>query len=190
MARSVFGTLPGGRDVHVLTLGATPGVMLEVLTLGATVHRLEVTGGDGVRRNVVLGHADVADRLASTDYLGGTIGRYANRIAGGRFPLDGREVEVGAHDRGNSLHGGPDGFDRRVWTVVEHGADQAVLGLVSPDGDQGFPGTLTVRVRYRVAGDVVRMTRRPPTPRRWSTSPTTPTSTSTATGPAPSTTTC
>jgi aldose 1-epimerase len=131
--------------------------MLEVLSLGATTHRLEVTGGDGVRRNVVLGHGTVAERLASSDYLGSTIGRYANRIAGGRFELEGREVVVGTHDRGNSLHGGPDGFDRRLWTVEKHGADHAVLGLTSPDGDMGFPGTLTVRVRYEVADEVVRI---------------------------------
>ena len=157
MLESRFGTTPDGQPVRCLTIGSPPGPVLEVLTLGATVHRLEVAGGDGVRRNVVLGHADVADRLASSAYLGGTIGRYANRIAGGRFPLDGREVQVGVHDRGNSLHGGPDGFDRRIWSVVSHEPDQVVLGLVSPDGDQGFPGELTVRVAYRVDGDVVRI---------------------------------
>jgi aldose 1-epimerase len=156
--RPVFGTMPDGRDVHVLRIGAEPGVTLELLTLGATAHRLEVAGGDGVRRNVLLGHATVAERLASGDYVGGTIGRYANRIAGGRFELDGREVAVRTHDRGNSLHGGPDGFDRRLWTVEEHGPDHAVLGLTSPDGDMGFPGELTVRVRYEVDGGVVRIT--------------------------------
>jgi aldose 1-epimerase len=149
--------LPDGRAVHALTIGSAPGPVVEVLTLGAGVQRLEVAGADGVRRNVVLGHASVADRLASTSYLGGTIGRYANRIAAGRFPLDGREVVVGAHDRGNSLHGGPDGFDRRLWEVVEHGADEVALRLVSPDGDQGFPGTVEVLVRYAVAGDTVRV---------------------------------
>jgi aldose 1-epimerase len=154
---SLFGTTPDARPVRCLTIGSPPGPVLEVLTLGATVHRLEVAGGDGVRRNVVLGHAVVADRLASSAYLGGTIGRYANRIAGGRFPLDGREVQVGVHDRGNSLHGGPDGFDRRVWTVVSHEPEEVVLELVSPDGDQGFPGELTARVAYRVDGDVVRV---------------------------------
>jgi galactose mutarotase-like enzyme len=157
MTLPVYGVQPDGREVHVLTLGAQPGVSLELLTLGACVHRLEVTGGDGVRRNVVLNHATVADRLASGDYLGGTIGRYANRIAGGRFELEGREVVVGVNDRGNSLHGGPDGFDRRLWTVEEHGPHHAVLGLVSLDGDQGFPGELTVRVRYEVHGDAVRV---------------------------------
>lgn len=153
----VFGQLPDGRDVHLLTIGAEPGPVVEVLSLGATVHRMLVACGDGERRNVVLGHPDVAERLASSDYLGGTIGRYANRIAAGRFPLEGREVEVCTHDRGNSLHGGPDGFDVRLWEVVSHTADEVALGLVSPDGDQGFPGTLTVTVRYRVDGDTVRV---------------------------------
>ena len=153
----VFGQMPDGRDVHLLTIGAEPGPVVEVLTLGATVHRMVVTGGDGERRNVVLGQPDVAERLASSDYLGGTIGRYANRIAGGRFPLDGREVEVRTHDRGNSLHGGPDGFDARVWDVVSHTAVDVVLTVVSPDGDQGFPGTVTTTVRYRLDGDTVRV---------------------------------
>ena len=154
----VFGRMPDGRDVHVLTIGAGPGPVVEVLTLGATVHRLLVTDADGGRRNVVLGHPDVEERLASGDYLGGTIGRYANRIAAGRFPLAGRVVEVETHDRGNSLHGGPDGFDVRLWDVVSHTPDEVVLSMTSPDGDQGFPGTVTATAGYRVDGDTVRVT--------------------------------
>ncbi|TCI96886.1 aldose epimerase family protein [Aeromicrobium sp. IC_218] len=150
-----FGELEDGREVRLLVIGTAPGPVVEVLTLGATVHRLEVTGGDGERRNVVLGHADVAERRASGDYVGGTIGRYANRIAAGRFRLDGQDVQVGTHDRGNSLHGGPDGFDRRPWEVVAHEPDAVELRTVSPDGDQGFPGTVTATVRYAVEGDVV-----------------------------------
>ena len=153
----VFDVLADGREVRLLTVGSAPGPVVDVLTLGATVHRLVVTGGDGVRRNVVLGHADAAERLASGDYVGGTIGRYANRIAAGRFELEGREVVVGTHDRGHSLHGGPDGFDRRVWDVVSHDRDEVVLGLVSPDGDQGFPGAVTARVTYRVVGQAVQV---------------------------------
>jgi galactose mutarotase-like enzyme len=152
-----FGRMPDGREVRLLMIGTEPGPVAEVLTLGATVHRLLVPCGDGARRNVVLGHPDVEERLASGDYVGGTIGRYANRIAGGRFTIDGREVEVRTHDRGNSLHGGPDGFDVRLWDVESHDADELVLSLVSPDGDQGFPGEVTARVRYRVDGDVVRV---------------------------------
>ncbi|WP_206056735.1 aldose epimerase family protein [Nocardioides sp. GY 10113] len=151
------GVLDDGRAVHRITLGRAPGVVLEALTLGASVHRLEVSGPGGVRRNVVLGHATIQDRLAGGAYLGATVGRYANRIAHGRFPLDGREVVVGVHDRGHSLHGGPDGFDRRVWEVVAHGPDEVTLRLVSPDGDQGFPGEVVATVRYVVAGDVVRV---------------------------------
>jgi galactose mutarotase-like enzyme len=152
-----FDVLPDGRAVHVLTIGSPPGPVVEVLTLGASVHRLEVPGADGTRRNVVLGHATAAERLASTAYLGGTIGRYANRIARGRFPLDGREVVVGTNDRGNSLHGGPDGFDRRLWEVDDHSSDEVTLALVSPDGDQGFPGTVTASVRYAIEAGVVRV---------------------------------
>jgi galactose mutarotase-like enzyme len=155
---TTFGRMPDGRDVRLLTIGEEPGPVVEVLTLGATVHRLVVTCGDGERRNVVLGHPDVEERLASGDYIGGTIGRYANRIAGGRFTLGGREVEVRTHDRGNSLHGGPEGFDVRLWDVESHTADELVLSLTSPDGDQGFPGTVTAKVRYQVEGDSVRVT--------------------------------
>src|SRR6478672_12576291 len=146
----VFGQLPDGRDVRLLTIGSAPGPVVEVLTLGATVHRLLVDG-----RNVVLSHADVAERLASPDYVGATIGRYANRIAGGRFDLGGTTVQLGTNDRGNNLHGGPEGFDVRLWDVASHTDDSIELTLTSPDGDQGFPGEVTARVRYAVAGSTV-----------------------------------
>ena len=157
MRQTRFGQLSDGQAVDLHTIGTDPGPVLEVLTLGATVHRLEVGCGDGVRRNIVLGHASVADRLASDAYLGATVGRYANRIAQGRFELAGRPVEVGTHDRGNSLHGGPEGFDRRVWDVLDVGEDHVALRLVSPDGDQGFPGRVTAEVRYEIDGDTVRV---------------------------------
>jgi aldose 1-epimerase len=141
--------------VQVLTIGAEPGPVLEVLDLGATVHRLWVTCGDGVRRNVVLGHPRPEDYLTSTAYLGGTIGRYGNRIAGGRFELDGRVVELETNDRGHTLHGGPDGFDKRIWEVVDQDDEHVVLQLVSPDGDQGFPGRLVAQVRFEISGESV-----------------------------------
>ncbi|WP_030483792.1 aldose epimerase family protein [Nocardioides aequoreus] len=141
--------------VRRVVLGRAPGPVLELLDLGATVHRLWVTGGDGVRRDVALGHPDPEAMLAGTDYLGGTIGRYANRIAHGRFALDGEEVQVGLVDRGHHLHGGPDGFDRRIWTLAAHDASRAVLRLTSPDGDQGFPGRLEVTARFEVGDDRV-----------------------------------
>lgn len=151
-----FGATPQG-PVQRLTVGSAPGPVLELLDHGATVHRLWVTGGDGVRRNVVLGHATPEDYLASTNYLGGTIGRYANRIAKGRFPLGDREVQLDVNDRGNTLHGGPDGFDRQRWTVADSSEDHVTLRLVSPDGDGGFPGQLEVSARFETTGDSVRV---------------------------------
>ncbi len=156
MRRDEWGVLDDGRAVRRLVLGSEPGPVLHLLTLGATVHRLEVTGG-GERRNVALGHPAPADYLASSAYVGGVIGRYANRIAEGRFQLDGTDVQVATHDRGHHLHGGPDGFDRRLWEVLEQGDDHAVLLLESLDGDQGFPGNLTVRARFAVDGEAVRV---------------------------------
>ena len=150
-----FGTTPDGRPVRRHVLGGEPGLELHLLDLGATVHRLVVTGGDGVRRDVALGHPGVRDYLASDAYIGATVGRYANRIAGGRCTVDGTPVQVTANDRGNALHGGPEGFDRRVWDVVDASADEVVLELVSPDGDQGFPGELTARAAFRVEGSTM-----------------------------------
>jgi galactose mutarotase-like enzyme len=156
VALDAFGQCELG-PVQRLVLGSEPGVVLEVLDLGAVTHALWVTGGDGVRRNVLLGHATAQERLDSTHYLGASVGRYANRIRGGRFAIDGTSHQVGTADRGNSLHGGPDGFDRRIWEVVEATDDAATLRLVSPDGDQGFPGEVVAQVGYTVSGDSVRI---------------------------------
>jgi len=153
---SEWGVTPSGQTVHRVVLGSEPGVVLHLLTLGATVHRLEVAAG-GPRRNVALGHRDPADYLGSTDFVGGTIGRYANRIARGHAVIDGVEVALGTHDRGHHLHGGPDGFDRRVWELADVGDDHAVLRLQSPDGDQGFPGNVTAQVTFTLSGDDVRI---------------------------------
>jgi galactose mutarotase-like enzyme len=157
MGVSDAGALPDGRPVCRIVLGSAPGPVLTLLDLGATVQSLEVLCGDGVRRDVVLGQATPGEYLESTDYLGSTIGRYANRIAAGRFPLDGADVVLGTNDRGNHLHGGPDGFDRRLWTLAEHSDTSARLTLESPDGDQGFPGTLQAEVLFEVTGTDVRV---------------------------------
>ena len=143
--------------VRLLSIGSQPGPVIELLDLGATVHRLWLTGGDGVRRNVVLGHATAGEYLDSVDYIGGTIGRYANRIKGGRFSLDGRVVQLATNEHGNHLHGGPEGFHRRVWEVVRHSDDQLTLRLGSPSGDQGFPGELVVLAAFETTADSVRV---------------------------------
>ncbi len=152
-----FGECAAGA-VRRLRIGAEPGPVLEVLDLGATVHRLWVTGGDEVRRNVVLGHATPQEYLDSKDYLGGTIGRFANRISAGRFALDGEIVQLATNEHGNTLHGGPVGFDKQVWHVLEHDEDHVTLQLVSPDGDQGFPGQLVATAHFEVLPDGIGIT--------------------------------
>jgi aldose 1-epimerase len=156
VAIDLFGPCALG-DVRRLTLGHEPGPVLQVLDLGASTNALWLTGGDGHRRNALLGQATAQERLDSTQYLGASIGRYANRIAGGRLEVDGTAYRLGTNDRGNTLHGGPQGFDRRLWEVTEHSDQHAGLSLVSPDGDQGFPGELVATVTYEVSDDAVRI---------------------------------
>ena len=113
-----------------ISLGTPPGPVLEVVPLGATVARLEVTCGDGVRRDVVL-----SGPTGSGDFLGAVIGRFANRIGGGSVLLDGQEHRLATNEGTTTLHGGPDGFDQRVWEVVAADGSSARLRLTSPDGD-------------------------------------------------------
>ena len=133
------------------------GLLLEVLSAGASVRRLEVTDPSGASTNVVLGHADPVMYAVEGGYLGATIGRFGNRLSGGRFVLDGTLFEVVTNEGRNTLHGGLVGFDRLPWDVVEQRTDLVRLALHSPDGDQGFPGALDVSVTYSVAPGLVRI---------------------------------
>ncbi len=144
-----MGELPDGRAVRCHEIGSD-WLSLHVMELGASVHRLVAHGVD-----IALGHATVSEYVSQRDFLGATVGRYANRIRHGTFTLDGHEWRVPANDRGNALHGGPDGFDRRLWTTTGVSANEVTMELVSPDGDQGFPGRLQVEVGYRVEGGQV-----------------------------------
>lgn len=141
-----------------IVIGSAPAPELHVLPTGATVQRFVVTGGDGERRDVALGLADGAAVRASGDYVGSIVGRYANRIARGEIEIDGVAHRLPANDRGHHLHGGPDGFHTRDWTVVEQSPDAVTLRLVSPDGDAGYPGELTVEATYAVEPDAVALT--------------------------------
>jgi aldose 1-epimerase len=153
-----FGTLPDGSEVTAHTVAASAdGLRLTVLDLGATVARVQVPlGAGGELVDVVLGLSTAAN-YASPDnpYLGATVGRYANRIGGARFRLDGVSHEVAANEGTTCLHGGPGGFHTRIWSVVGEGPDFLELQLVSPSGDQGFPGEVTARVRYTATDDAV-----------------------------------
>ncbi|MGI5282908.1 aldose epimerase family protein [Nonomuraea polychroma] len=147
----IFGTLPSGEQVEQVEL-SSGRLRAEVLTLGAIVRSLEVSG-----RNVVLGLDSVEDYLTRSRYFGAVVGRYGNRIANGRFTLDGVEYQLPINNGINSLHGGTEGFDRKVWTVQDRSDDSVTLTLTSPDGDQGYPGTLTAQVTYTLADDALRI---------------------------------
>jgi len=151
--RAAVGTLPDGAKVELLTLRDGSGMKAQVLTLGAALHSLEVPDRDGKYADVVLADATLAATLAKPQYFGTTVGRFANRIARGTYTLDGREYHAPANDGPNSLHGGTTGFDKVVWDVVEAGPDRVTLRHVSPAGDQGYPGTLTVTATYALEGD-------------------------------------
>jgi aldose 1-epimerase len=118
-----------------------------IITYGAGIQSVSVPDRDGTLADVALGHADLAPYLEEPQYIGSTVGRVANRVAGGRFAMDGREYRLPVNNGPNSLHGGERGFDKVNWSVIgtqEDGAASVTLGHVSPDGDQGYPGTLTV----------------------------------------------
>jgi len=155
-----FGRTPAGEEVDAWTLTAG-ALRLEVLTLGGIVRTLHVPDADGRTANVVLGLGSVEDYLERSPYFGAIVGRYANRIARGRFTLDGQEVRLATNDGPNHLHGGDAGFDRRVWAAraLAEGEEPALeLTRTSPDGEEGYPGRLEVRAVYTVAaGGEVRL---------------------------------
>jgi aldose 1-epimerase len=154
LGREFFGRV-GGADVHRYTLGRPGGLTVRILDYGGVVQSLEAPDRDGTPENVVLGFPDLHGYLANNQpgaarvFLGALVGRFANRIAGGAFVLDGVLHRVPVNDGKNSLHGGPAGFDTRVWSAAEVPGGLR-LTLVSPDGDQGYPGRLTTEVTYRL----------------------------------------
>jgi aldose 1-epimerase len=152
----VFGTLGVGGVVEKYMLTSAE-IELELISYGARVVALKTKDRDGVWGDVTLGYGELKPYVENTNaYFGVIAGRYANRIAKGRFELAGKTVQTTINDGVNMLHGGVEGFDQRNWEgeIVEGGVEFA---LVSPDGDQGFPGTLEVRVRYTLRGSVVRI---------------------------------
>ena len=148
-----FGKAPDGTPVERWTL-SNGDVTMRVLTWGGVIQTLEMPDAHGDVDNVVLGFADLAGYVGDDDpYFGSLIGRYGNRIAGGSFTLAGTTYQLPVNNGPNTLHGGPTGFDDQVWEATDVTNDEEAalrLHLVSPDGDQGFPGTVTTTVTYRL----------------------------------------
>ncbi len=148
--RRIFGYTPGGAEVEELTL-RDGALACQILTYGGAVRSLVVPGRDGNPVDVALGFGTLEDYMAQDKYMGAVVGRYANRIGGARFTLNGMEYRLAANDGPNSLHGGRAGFDKQVWSVSELSKNRVTLSLDSPGGQEGYPGPLTVRVTYTLA---------------------------------------
>jgi len=149
--RADFGRLVDGTTVPAVTLSNGKGVNVRIIALGAAIQSLETPDRNGKGADIVLGYDTPAEYLAKPQYFGASIGRYANRIARGKFKLDGREYTLETNDGPNHLHGGAKGFDKVLWKIdsVAQAPDaRVVLSYTSPDGAGGYPGTLTAQVTY------------------------------------------
>ncbi|NUQ29256.1 MAG: galactose mutarotase [Acidobacteriaceae bacterium] len=150
VSKAVFGTLPDESQVEIFMLKSEQ-VEARVMSWGARLVSVKTKDRNGEMAYISLGYDTLEEWLRDTAFFGATVGRVANRIAGGRFNLDGQTFQVPQNNGQNALHGGPQGFDKKLWTAKEV-SDGVELSLVSPDGDMGFPGTMTVTVTYTLKG--------------------------------------
>lgn len=152
LSRKPFGQTPSGEAVEALTLTNSRGVSATVITYGATLQSLIAPDRAGKKADIALGFADAAAYAKNASYFGASVGRFANRIGKGRFALDGKTYQLALNNNGvAALHGGVKGFDKVVWKVLDakSGPTASVtFGYVSPDGEEGYPGTVTATATY------------------------------------------
>ena len=153
--RKLFGRMPDGTPVEEFTLRALGPedriYVCKIITYGGAVRALTMPDRDGNPVDVVLGFDRLEDYRAQDKYIGALVGRYANRIGGAGFTLNGVRYPLFANDGPNSLHGGAVGFDKQVWTAEEFSGSSLTLSLVSPHMEEGYPGTLSVQVTYTLS---------------------------------------
>lgn len=152
MQTEPYGRLDDGAEVRRCMLEA-PGLSVAVLTYGGVIASLEAPDRTGRMSNVALGLRSLAEYVQHSPYFGAIVGRYANRIARGRFTLDGQDAHLACNNGLNALHGGLRGFDKRVWDIVAADARRLELAYTSGDGEEGYPGALRVHVTYEVGQD-------------------------------------
>ena len=157
VTKEPFGTLPDGRQVDIYTLRNSRRMEITILTYGGILQSIKVPDRRGRFKNVTLGFDNLTDYVERSPYFGSITGRYANRIAEGRFTLDNVEYELAINNPPNHLHGGDVGFDKRVWTVTDKPRSRDSVGLelsyTSPDGEENYPGTLETTVTYTLTND-------------------------------------
>jgi aldose 1-epimerase len=149
-ARRVFGAMPDGAPVELVEIANGRGMRASVITLGAGLQALTAPDRAGRFADIILGHDSVAPYVETPFYLGASIGRFSNRIAGGVFMLDGKRYDLVKSDGAHTLHGGAVGYDKVLWRIEQAGPSSVTLAYSSPDGEQGFPGALEARVTYRL----------------------------------------
>ena len=151
VTKKAFGKTKDGKKVDLYTLDNGKGIKADIMTYGGIMVNLYIPGRDGKSENVMLGFDNVADYEAGSPYFGALIGRYGNRIANGKFTLDGKTYTLAKNDGDNHLHGGLKGFDKVVWDAEPFQCDKCVglkLHYVSKDGEEGYPGNLDVTIKY------------------------------------------
>ncbi|MDR8393134.1 galactose mutarotase [Aliifodinibius sp. S!AR15-10] len=152
ITQQLFGTLEDGREVHEFTLTNSNNAEVDIINYGGIVTAIRVPDADGNVENVVLGFDSLDKYLSGHPYFGALIGRYGNRIAGGEFTLDGTTYELATNDGNNHLHGGEQGFDKRLWDA-EIADGSLKLSYLSEDGEEGYPGNLQVEVTYTLTDE-------------------------------------
>jgi len=148
---TLYGKLPDGREVYQYTLTNSAGSKVKIINFGAAVTSLEVPDRNGKLEDVVLGYDSLQGYISCKSYLGVIVGRYGNRIAKGRIQLDGKTYQLTVNDGENHLHGGKLGFEKRLWDakVVKESNDPSLeLTYVDPEGEEGYPGKVTMTVTY------------------------------------------
>jgi aldose 1-epimerase len=151
VTRAEFGKLPDGRSIERFTLSNSGGLQVQAIPYGATITSIRVPDRNGKFDDVVLGYDTFEPYIRNPSYFGSIVGRYANRIANGRFTLDGKEYVLARNNAPNHLHGGVKGFDKQVWEAKVGDASRGAtvtFSYRSPDGEEGYPGTVNATVSY------------------------------------------
>ncbi len=157
LTKRPYGTTRDGKAVDEYTLSNSSGMEVKIITYGGIITSLRVPDRTGLLGNVVLGCGTLSDYETISPFFGAIIGRYGNRIGKAAFTLDGQKYALAVNDGANSLHGGLKGFDKVVWTAEEiHGEDIGLrLTYLSPDGEEGYPGNLSVSVTYTITANSI-----------------------------------
>ena len=155
ITKALFGTLADGTEVIRYTMTNQNGMKVSILNFGGAIQQILVPDARGRLGDVVCGYDNIIDYVEGDGYQGALIGRFGNRIANGKFELNGKSYSLFQNNNGNHLHGGKVGFSHRVWSVAEKDCDEPelIMHLISPDGEEGYPGTLDVCVTYKLTKD-------------------------------------